>query len=56
MSFVPSSHEPTRIRLLLGAPDPRDGPVTEARRADKTWWSLSLTKPALSRIETILYV
>jgi len=26
--------------VKLGAPDPRDGPVSEARRADRTWWSL----------------
>ena len=26
--------------IRLGAPDPRDGRVAEARRADKSWWSL----------------
>ena len=26
--------------IRLGAPDPREGRVAEARRADKSWWSL----------------
>jgi mono/diheme cytochrome c family protein len=29
-----------RTWIKLGAPDPRDGVKTEAKRADKSWWSL----------------
>ncbi len=30
--------------VKLGAPDPRDGVVGEAKRADKSWWSLQPVK------------
>jgi len=29
-----------RAWILMGAPDPRDGVILEAKRADRSWWSL----------------
>lgn len=34
--------------VKLGAPDPRDGVMVEAKRADKTWWSLQSNKTDLN--------
>lgn len=38
--------------VKMGAPDPRDGKL-EARRADKTWWSLEPNRTQLSAAQNI---
>lgn len=37
----------------MGAPDPRDGTKIEAKRGDKTWWSLQPNKTDLASTGTI---